>query len=252
MFLAYGDDSTSDGLIAYMIVGIKSENAENFVVRFREIKKNYSIPLDCELHARILFHDIARGKSDCFKHLNFIDVIAIVRAIIDLCHDLGMPRPILGIANKKDYPELSRKATFDNGLLDPKQMMHLLKNGCLLQVHDFLNQDCTKYEFYSDKLSDQDKTSRHAHLIGGTRIKNKMPNVFLDNGTQDPPRLKEKKWDEAPHKEMYEVVDVFLSIVVKALNKQDFRNKRAFADLADSINPTQVIFQKEQTQSASL
>ncbi|MFH1334066.1 MAG: hypothetical protein ABIH77_02010 [Pseudomonadota bacterium] len=258
MHLWYGDDSVNEGLLAYIIVGLKEQNLSSFVTDFQKLKTNYELQNNAILHCRKLFNGSQREKSPEFKHLDLEAVKKLSAEIVNLCVDYKMPRPIFSCAERRYFPNklLKKQRTIKdkNFQQDEKQGLHLLKNYCLLSLYDSLNKDETKFQFHADKLSEKDKCCKNALPVGGTRKRADMPNFILpttisgkdeDGGIF---RISQINYEDAPFKEMYEIADLFVYTVTKAICTQQYNGKDFFLSLYVHINPIRVLtdFDKRQ------
>ncbi len=246
MYLCYGDDSINNDIIAYAIIGIKNDRVDKFINDYNELKKNYNLEKDTVLHCRELFHSSKRSKNYQLSKLTYDEVSQMCIEIIDLCCDHELPRPILAYDLKKKYPnKFKRKQKFEDASMDEMQGLHLMKNTCLKTLYDQLGKNEENYRFFADKVSPKDRISKKAMAIGGRRKRNALPNFLLPPVMTNEAkhiRLREKKYEEAVFKEMYEVADLLAYSSTKALCTQLFQDKQYFKDLLFKMNPIFVRF----------
>lgn len=248
MNLCFGDDSINDGLIAYIIIGIQEEKINEFIGYYGNLKQKFNLEKNYVLHCKDLFHISKRTNNKQISHLNYYDVKKLCNYIVNLCVHFKMPRPILGYANRNDFPKLIKKQEFNTAKFDEKQGLHFLKNSCLLTLYDQHGKDESKYCFYSDKIDKNDKASKYALALGGIRRRVNMPNILISSDIsekQDFIRLTEKKYEDCNYKEMYEIADLFVYISIKALCFQQYYDKEYFINLLYAINPIKNAFIKE-------
>jgi hypothetical protein len=247
MYLCYGDDSINEGIIAYIIIGLKKQDLNSFVSTFKGLKMRHGLNKDTIFHSRQLFNGSYRKKNIELKHLDLDKIKRLSNEIVDLCISYRMPQPILSCAEKKQFPsKLAKKQrSIKNVKLDEKQGLHMLKNHCLLKLFDLFEKDESQFRFYSDKLGKNDKCSKNALSIGGTKKRAKMPNLILPrviSGKEEKIfRIPQLNYEDAPFKEMYEIADLFVYTSTKAICKQYYNDKDFFLALYKMINPIRVL-----------
>lgn len=241
MYLCYGDDSINNDIIAYAIVGIKNDQIEAFISNYKKLKRNFDLEEDTVLHCRELFNGSRRSKNHQLSKLTYEEIKQLCAQIIDLFIWHRPLRPILAHDLKRKYPaKFKKKQKFEDASMDEVQGLHMLKNHCLLQLYDQFGKNEEKYCFYADKVSPKDKISKNALAIAGKRKRASIPNFLLSptiTNESEHIRLKEKKYEEAVHKEMYEVADLVVYSSAKALCSQRFRDKEYFRHIMMKTNP---------------
>ncbi len=229
----YADDSVNNNCIGYLAVGISASNISPFLSIYKKIKIHFNMSPELNVHSKFFFNEISRKKDEKIKHLSDIDCFNFFLKTYGYYKQYCL-QPILSTADKRDFPSVKKKMEFEDLILDEKQIINILKSAVMIEIFNRHEQSEDKYEFYADKVDRNDKISSNATPLAGVRRRYMMPSTLLDpniTGRNDHIRLKDKKYQEAPHKEIYEIADMCAYISTRALSIQQFKNKNLYKNI---------------------
>lgn len=229
----YADDSVNNNCIGYLAVGVNSIHANTFLNIYKKIKVHFNIPLTYSVHAKFLFNERERIKNEAIKHLSHNDCFNFFLKTYYHYKQYCL-QPILSTADKRHFPPIQKKMTFEDLVLDEKQVINLLKSAVMLEVYNRHDRSENNYEFYADKVDLNDKISMHATPLTGVKRRYMMPSALLDpdiTGQTEHVRLGGKKYEDAHYKEMYEIADMCVYLSTKALTIQEYKYKKLYKEI---------------------
>lgn len=229
----YADDSVNNNCIGYLAVGVDTAHVDTFLNIYKKIKVHFKIPLTYSVHAKFFFNEKERVKNEDIKHLSHNDCFNFFLKTYDHYKQYCL-QPILSTADKRYFPTIRKKMTFENLVLDEKQIINILKSNVMLEIYIRHGRSEKSYEFYADKVDSNDKISAHATPLAGARRRYMMPSTLLSpgiTGQSEYMRLQDKKYETAPNKEIYEIADMCAYLSTKALTIQEYKNKKLYEQI---------------------
>jgi hypothetical protein len=234
----------NDEHIGYVIIGIQNTRVKKFLRLYGDLKDEYGIGRENPIHCRTLWHGSQRKKNKHFKHLTQRDIKNLVKSIINLYRTYNKyekyMNPIVSITAKDGFVGTYKKKYGDgeNFKFDYKKATRMMEKTCQEELDIRMREWKSRYKFHRDKISAKDRESKN-----GPKTKDSIKPINMAPGflTFENRKILDHgiKYEDAPHKEMYEIADLFAYTLVRAETNEDKQkeNIKFFLEIKDRVLP---------------